>query len=147
MGFCCGSTPSRGELVDNHLGTHNAIDKNKPLIGNWIGHKDKKLKKDYHVADTTLGVGAYGEVRECTHKVTKAKRAVKILKKQRLDEQEKNRMMNEINNLKMLDHPNIMRMYESYECEKRYYIVTDLAKGGELFDDIAKNKFFSESNA
>ena len=45
-------------------------------------------------------------------------------------------MMNEIDCLKDLDHPNILRMYESYECEKRYYIVTDISRGGELFDEI-----------
>lgn len=56
-------------------------------------------------------------------------------------------MMNEIDNLKLLDHPNILKMYESYECEKRYYIVMDISKGGELFDEIAKNKFFTEPNA
>lgn len=55
--------------------------------------------------------------------------------------------MNEINNLRELDHPNIMKMYESYECEKRYYIVQDLSKGGELFDEIAKNRYFTEPNA
>jgi hypothetical protein len=52
------------------------------VIRNWIGHKDKKLVKDYILAPPPpLGVGSYGEVRECTHKTTKAKRAVKILKK------------------------------------------------------------------
>lgn len=56
-------------------------------------------------------------------------------------------MMNEIDCLKELDHPNILRMYESYECEKRYYIVTDISRGGELFDEIAKNRFFTEPNA
>ena len=56
-------------------------------------------------------------------------------------------MMNEINNLSKLDHPNILRMYESYECDKRYYIVMEISWGGELFDEIAKNKFFSEQNA
>ena len=56
-------------------------------------------------------------------------------------------MMNEIDNLGKLDHPNILRMYESYECDKRYYIVMDISRGGELFDEIAKNKFFTEQNA
>ena len=102
--------------------------------------------RDY-ILGAQLGQGSYGEVRECQHKETKAKRAVKILRKVRLDEAEKKRMMNEIENLKVLDHPNILRMYESYECEKRYYIVTDISRGGELFDEIAKNRFFTEPNA
>ena len=56
-------------------------------------------------------------------------------------------MKNEINNLSQLDHPNILRMYESYECDKRYYIVMDISRGGELFDEIAKHGHFTESNA
>ena len=94
-----------------------------------------------------LGQGAYGEVRECTDKNSKILRAVKILRKVRMDEKEKLAMENEIEILKTLDHPNILKIHESYECEKRYYIVTDICKGGELFDEITKNKFFTENNA
>jgi len=74
-------------------------------------------------------------------------RAVKILRKVRMDEKETAAMQNEIGILKNLDHPNILKIHESYECEKRYYIVTDICKGGELFDEITKNKFFTENNA
>ena len=59
-----------------------------------------------------------------------------------MDEDEKKMLFNEINNLKDLDHPNILKMYEFFEDEKRYYIVTDICKGGELFDEIvARGKF------
>ena len=54
---------------------------------------------------------------------------------------------NEINILKDLDHPNILKMYEFFEDEKRYYIVTDICKGGELFDEIVKRGKFSENDA
>ena len=64
-----------------------------------------------------------------------------------MDDAEKKRMTNEIRNLGMLDHPNILRMYESYECDKRYYIVMDISRGGELFDEIAKHRHFTEPNA
>ena len=74
-------------------------------------------------------------------------RAVKILRKVRMDEKETAAMQNEIGILKNLDHPNILKIHESYECEKRYYIVTDICKGGELFDEITKSKFFTENNA
>ena len=46
-----------------------------------------------------------------------------------MDEDEKKMLFNEINNLKDLDHPNILKMYEFFEDEKRYYIVTDICKG------------------
>lgn len=44
--------------------------------------------------------GAYGEVRKCMHKETKAQRAVKIINKKCLEEEEKQKMLNEISILK-----------------------------------------------
>jgi len=40
----------------------------------------------------------------------------------------------EISILKKLDHPNILKLYEVFEDDKRYYLVTEECKGGELFD-------------
>ena len=59
-------------------------------------------------------IGAYGEVRKCLHKETKALRAVKIINKKYLAENEKERLLGEINILKQLDHPNILKLYEFF---------------------------------
>lgn len=56
-------------------------------------------------------------------------------------------MINEINILKNLDHPNILKLYEYFEDSKRFYIVTDHIKGGELFDEIIMRGKFSERDA
>ena len=72
---------------------------------------------------------------------------MKILRKTSMNEFEKEMLRGEIINLKKLDHPNILKMYESYECEKRYYIVTDICGGGELFEEITSRKSFSENDA
>lgn len=72
-----------------------------------------------------LGEGAFGEVRVCTHRETKEKRAVKVLKKESMDAAEQAAMLNEINTLRDLDHPNIVKIYEYFEDEKRFYIVTE----------------------
>jgi len=94
-----------------------------------------------------LGSGAFGEVRVCVHRESGAQRAVKVLRKSHMDEEEKKMLFNEINNLKDLDHPNILKMYEFFEDEKRYYIVTDICKGGELFDEIVARGKFTERDA
>ena len=54
---------------------------------------------------------------------------------------------NEINILKELDHPNIVKMYEFFEDEKRWYIVLEICKGGELFDEILSRGKFAERDA
>jgi calcium-dependent protein kinase len=69
------------------------------------------------------------------------------LRKSNMDEDEKKMLFNEINILKNLDHPNIVKMYESFEDEKRYYIVTEICKGGELFDEIIARGKFTEKDA
>jgi calcium-dependent protein kinase len=49
-----------------------------------------------------------------------------------------------VENLKKLDHPNILKVYEFYQDKDFLYIVTELCSGGELFDRIIEDKRFSE---
>ncbi len=44
--------------------------------------------------------------------------------------------MNEINILKKIDHPNIMKIIEYYMSQRHIYIVSEYLTGGELFDRI-----------
>ena len=53
----------------------------------------------------------------------------------------------EINILKNLDHPNIIKVYEFFKTEKYIYIINELCTGGELFDKIVEVKYFSEDVA
>ena len=43
---------------------------------------------------------------------------------------------NDVEKLEMLCHPNILKFHETYEDEKRYYLVTELCTGDELYDAI-----------
>ena len=103
--------------------------------------------RDHYKIGQILGQGAFGEVRRCMHRISGANRAVKVLKKSSMDEEEKKMIFTEITNLKGLDHPNILKMYEYFEDDKRFYIITDLQKGGELFDEIVKRGKFTEKDA
>ena len=77
-----------------------------------------------------LGSGAFGEVRVCVHRESGAQRAVKVLRKSHMDEDEKKMLFNEINNLKDLDHPNILKLYETFEDAKSVYLILELCTGG-----------------
>lgn len=59
---------------------------------------------------------------------------MKIIKKSFLKGKEETRFLTEIEILKTMDHPNIVRLFEVYQDPKRYFIVTEQCTGGELFD-------------
>ena len=92
-----------------------------------------------------LGSGSYGEVRIGVHQVTKQRRAVKIIPKEKV--RNKQRFLTEIEILRNLDHPNICRMFESYEDDRNIYIIMELCEGGELFDKIINTGIFQENEA
>lgn len=96
----------------------------------------------------SLGSGAFGEVRKVIHRDTNEARAAKIFRKDlALSEASKQKLMEEINILRSLDHPNIIRIYEFFEDSKRFYIVMEQCNGGELFEEILKRQSFGESMA
>ena len=64
-------------------------------------------------------------MRKCQHRETRAIRAVKIIPKKCLEEEEKKKLLNEIDILKHMDHPNILKLYEFFQDEKRYFLVTE----------------------
>ena len=61
-----------------------------------------------------------------------------------MGEEEEKAIINEINILKSLDHPNIMKVYEYYNSEKVLSIVSELCTGGELYDKITSSGSLSE---
>jgi len=59
-------------------------------------------------------------------KINKGVRAVKVIKKEILVGKEKLKFFHEMDILKKLDHPNIIKIYEVFRDAKRYYLVTEL---------------------
>lgn len=78
------------------------------------------------------------------HRETKVLRAVKIVNKKGLADEDKMKLLSEIDILKKLDHPNILKLYEFFQDHKRYFLITELCQGGELFDRIAEEQYFDE---
>lgn len=53
-----------------------------------------------------------------------------------MEEQEKIRLQYEVEVLKNLNHPNIVRLFEVYESKENIFLVTELCDGRELFEEI-----------
>ena len=74
--------------------------------------------------------------------------AVKRIKKTaELKEDEILSLKEEVQVLRTVDHPNIIKLYEFYEESDKFYMVTELMEGGELFDRIVKKTFYTEKEA
>ncbi|CAD8079067.1 unnamed protein product [Paramecium sonneborni] len=72
---------------------------------------------------------------------------MKQIKKDSLIFEDQQRMLSELNILKSLDHPNIVRVFESFQEDDQYIIATEYLPGGELFERIKKLQCFSEKMA
>ncbi|KAH7649150.1 calmodulin-domain kinase 1 [Cryptosporidium bovis] len=94
-----------------------------------------------------LGSGAYGEVLLCKDKVSNVERAIKIIRKCTVNMPANTTLLEEVAVLKLLDHPNIMKLYDFFEDKRNYYLVMECYKGGELFDEIIHRLKFNEVDA
>lgn len=81
------------------------------------------------------------------HKATKEQRAVKYLQKDKLTKEDKDLIMNEVEILSSMDHPNVVRLFEFYDEPKMYCLVQEVVTGGELFDAIIAEGRFAEHKA
>lgn len=84
---------------------------------------------------------------KCLHKKTREIRAVKIIDKSRMDEQDQVRLKYEVEILKNIYHANIVKLHEVYESLEKIFIVTELCEGKELFEEITSRKKFNEKEA
>lgn len=94
-----------------------------------------------------MGQGALGEVRKCQTRLGKQIRAVKIIKKERMNAMEQKFFEAELSILRKLDHPNILKIFEVFEDKVNYFLVTEFCSGVELFETIQKKIRFSEYEA
>ena len=105
--------------------------------------------KQRYIFGRILGKGAYGRVRKCKHKDTGKSLAIKIMDKKSIINEEicKELLENELSLLAEKSHPNLIRIIDLLEDKKNYYIVSEQAKGGELFDRLTEVKSFTENEA
>lgn len=81
-----------------------------------------------------LGSGSFGTVRKCALRETGELFACKTIKKEVVDDPKN--LRREIDILRTVDHPNIIKFQDVYEDEKYIHLVTELCTGGELYDRV-----------
>jgi tRNA A-37 threonylcarbamoyl transferase component Bud32/Ca2+-binding EF-hand superfamily protein len=101
--------------------------------------------KYYLYTGLKLGSGAYSNVYKCTTQDNfDTQYAVKIIDKTKFGSLEKEHFRAEINILKMIEHPNIIKTYDIYETTQTISIVTELIDDGDLFNYILGKPCFKD---
>lgn len=93
-----------------------------------------------------LGHGAFSEVVSATNKETGEQVAIKCINKKQLLGKD-DLLKNEIDVMKKVDHPNIIRMFDVLDSPDYLYLVMQLVHGGELFDAIVERGNYTEADA
>jgi len=70
--------------------------------------------------------------------------AIKVVRKYEMNSLQRANILKEVQIMKTLDHPNIIRLIDFSESRQYYYIILELAPGGELFHQIVRLTYFSE---
>lgn len=110
-----------------------------------LDNSHKLLESEYDVDVNKLGQGSYGSVSKAVCKKSKVVRAVKTIPKSQV----KNipRFRAEIAIMREMDHPNIVKLFETFEDAKNIYLIMELCTGGELFDRIINEGTITEKQA
>ncbi|KAM4651203.1 LOW QUALITY PROTEIN: serine/threonine-protein kinase SIK3 [Discoglossus pictus] len=110
-------------------------------------HRAAPARIGCYELERTIGKGNFAVVKLATHIVTRAKVAIKIIDKTKLDDENLKKIFREVQIMKMLCHPHIIRLYQVMETERMIYLVTEYASGGEIFDHLVAHGRMAEKEA
>ncbi|XP_057323547.1 serine/threonine-protein kinase MARK2-like isoform X10 [Microplitis mediator] len=95
----------------------------------------------------TIGKGNFAKVKLAKHIPTGKEVAIKIIDKTQLNPGSLQKLFREVRIMKMLDHPNIVKLFQVIETEKTLYLVMEYASGGEVFDYLVLHGRMKEKEA
>jgi len=149
----CGATKNSKPATGSSSGKKPADDLPKKEVvaggiakSQFIIDNKGKIFDHYDLEKKKIGEGSYGSVSKGKHKrMSGLVRAVKTISKTQMKNLD--RFHQEIAIMKMMDHPNIIKLHETFEDHRNIYLVMELCMGGELFDRIIEVGSFNEGQA
>ncbi|KYB28377.1 MAP/microtubule affinity-regulating kinase 3-like Protein [Tribolium castaneum] len=117
-----------------------ASTRNRPRVGDEPTIGKYKLLK-------TIGKGNFAKVKLAKHVPTGKEVAIKIIDKTQLNPSSLQKLFREVRIMKMLDHPNIVKLFQVIETDKTLYLVMEYASGGEVFDYLVLHGRMKEKEA
>ena len=100
-----------------------------------------------YILQDTIGVGTTGKVKAGFHKQTGQRVAVKIVKKKNMEDnlEVRQRVEREVKVLKLLNHPNVMKLYDVLQTSTHLFVVVELLEGGQLYDHVSAHPLLGEA--
>ncbi|XP_011666725.1 MAP/microtubule affinity-regulating kinase 3 isoform X5 [Strongylocentrotus purpuratus] len=95
----------------------------------------------------TIGKGNFAKVKLAKHIPTGKEVAIKIIDKTQLNPSSLQKVYREVKIMKLLDHPNIVKLFEVIETDKTLYLAMEYASGGEVFDYLVAHGRMKEKEA
>ena len=106
----------------------------------------KKIKDIYSIG-SKIGTGRRAVVRKCKRKTDEKVFALKVIDKTKFDEEDLYLLDSEVNILRQLSHPNIVKFIDVFESRSKLCVFQPFLEGGELFDRIIEIGHFKEDIA
>ncbi|XP_056137314.1 SNF related kinase b [Lampris incognitus] len=109
------------------------------LLDHSSGSSHADLSGLYHLG-RTLGRGHFAVVKLARHIITGQLVAIKIIDKTKLDVLATSHLLQEVRCMKLVQHPNVVHLYEVINTPTTLYLVMELAEGGDLYDYILRHE-------
>ncbi|XP_074497497.1 serine/threonine-protein kinase SIK3 homolog isoform X5 [Sebastes fasciatus] len=139
--------PQSAGISRTSTATHNITSSSSPSPSSSSATRPPPARVGHYEIERTIGKGNFAVVKLATHVITKAKVAIKIVDKTQLDEENLKKIFREVQIMKLLKHPHIIRLYQVMETERIIYLVTEYASGGEIFDHLVAHGRMAEKDA
>lgn len=94
-----------------------------------------------------LGTGSFATVKSAINKQDNTSWAIKCIDKSSLTPEDEDALKVEVEVLQMVEHENIVKLKEVFNCHKTFYMVMEEMTGGELFDRIVEKEKYTEAEA
>ena len=94
-----------------------------------------------------LGSGGFSTVYLVRNRKTSKLAAVKVMKKSDMDDEDKQSVLDEVNIMRKLQHPNIVQFIDFFDEELNMYAVIEYLEGGTMFDRVVKKESYNEKDA
>ena len=105
-----------------------------------------RFDEQYELTPKVLrGRSEFFEIKQCRDRATEDFKGVKIYRKAELSADCITMIKKEIDLTKTIDHPNLCRVYDVIEDEKKIYIIIDDLRGRSLFDHIIQKNTLGEN--